>query len=249
MKKFLVLGLSLMVVVSTLTGCNSEKKDKKESNPKVSSSETKDQNSKESTPESSEKESESTVSENKAVAPTGPVEGLSDKYVDYENRTFAVNGKVYILGVNTLQDMIDDGVPFEEGDLADVNNNVKPNYESQRFEIVLGDYYSAQVSVANYTDENATLSSCVLSQVYLPVNLDKEQDVIQFAFPLTITEEELVAQAGEPTERSEYTSDDGKYVSHKLNYLVNSEKYLGNSGYKFEFGNGSLKYLYITYLP
>ena len=38
-----------------------------------------------------------------------PVEGLSDKYVDFENRSFAYNGKVFKLGESTLKNLIDGG--------------------------------------------------------------------------------------------------------------------------------------------
>lgn len=175
------------------------------------------------------------------------VDGLGDKYVNFNNRSFAVNGKVYTLGVHTLQDMIDDGVPFDEKDLANASNNLNKNYESQGFEIVLGEYYSAQVYFSNFSDENMKISDCKLSQIYLPVNKDREQNILSFAFPLTITEDELVSQAGAPTNESEYKGS-GDYLKRTLEYTIDSTKYYGKSGYKFEFLNGDLQYLYIDYL-
>lgn len=172
-----------------------------------------------------------------------------DAYVDFDNRSFAVNGKIYTLGVNTLQEMIDDGVVFDEDDIANAGNNLNKNYESSGFKIPLGEYYSAQVSVMNCSDDNMRTADCMLSRIYLPVHLDKEQNILAFAFPLDITEEELVAQAGEPTEISEYKSESGDRVYRNLDYKIDAVSYYGSSGYHFEFVNNSLQYITINYLP
>ncbi|MGN0438585.1 MAG: hypothetical protein ACI4F4_08695 [Lachnospiraceae bacterium] len=187
---------------------------------------------------------EDTQATTEASVPT-PVEGLSDFYADLDNRSFAINGKVYTLGVTTLQDMIDDGVPFDVDDIANANNNLDANSSSQGFKIILGDYYSAQIYVGNFTDENKTIAECPICEIYLPVDLDEPNDILQFAFPLTITEEELVANSGEPTDKNEYTSDDGQYQSNTYEYKVDSTQYIGDSGYTFEFTNGQLRYVYI----
>ena len=68
-------------------------------------------------------------------------------WADFDRMTFSVSGKTYTLGETTLQEMIDDGVPFEEDDLANAGNNVNPNYESSSFNITLGEYAFAQVRV------------------------------------------------------------------------------------------------------
>lgn len=178
------------------------------------------------------------------------VDGLSDVYADLDNRSFAVNGKVYELGVTTLQDMIDDGVPFNENDIANAGNNLNKNYTSGAFKIELEDYYSVSVYVSNFTDSNMPANECIVTEVYLPVKQDKEPNgIVSFAFPLTITEDELNDNSGEPTDFREYISDDGTYISHTCEYTVDSTKYYGDSGYKFEFVNGELRYLTIDYLP
>ena len=175
------------------------------------------------------------------------VDGLSTIYADLDNRSFAINGKIYTLGETTLQDMIDDGVPFNEKDIANATNNINPNYESSGFRIELGEWNSAQVYVGNYTDENKIMSECPICEIYFPISLDKDgNDKIQFAFPLEVTEEELIANSGQPTEdMKEYISDDGDYISHTYEYKADSEKYIGDSGYQFEFTNGVLRYFYM----
>lgn len=171
---------------------------------------------------------------------------LGDKYVDLDQRSFAINGKVYTLGQTTLQEMIDDGVPFDEDDIANASNNLNKNHESESFEIALGKYYAAQVRVINDSDENQKIADCKLSQIYLPVKDDQEQDILEFAFPLTLTKDELLQNAGQPTEQSDYDGENN-YHSDKIEYKVDSDKYYGDSGYTFEFVNGALRYVTISY--
>lgn len=45
------------------------------------------------------------------------------------------NGNVYTLGETVLQTLIDDGVPFDDRDIANVNNNISANNQSQGFRI------------------------------------------------------------------------------------------------------------------
>lgn len=178
------------------------------------------------------------------------VDGLSDVYADLDNRSFVINGKVYELGVTTLQEMIDDGVPFNENDIANAGNNLNKNYTSGAFKIDLGDYYHFSVYVSNFTDSNMPANECIVTEVYLPVHQDEEPNgIVSFAFPLDITEDELRENSGDPTDFREYVSDDGKWTTHYCKYQIDSTKYYGSSGYDFEFSNGELKYLTIDYLP
>lgn len=172
---------------------------------------------------------------------------LGDEWVNMDQRSFAVNGNVYTLGETTLQEMIDDGVPFDEDDLANAGNNLGANRESAGFSIVLGEYYNAQVYVINDSEENMTTSDCKISEIYLPVDLEESNDILTFSFPLTMTEEELEEQAGEPTDFDNY--EDGDYIMNTYDYKVDSTKYYGDSGYEFEFINEELEYVTIDWMP
>ena len=132
--------------------------------------------------------------------------------------------------------------------VSNANNNINSNEESAGFSIVLGEYYNAQVSVGNFTDGNLTMAECPINQIYLPVDLEESNEILTFAFPLTMTEDELQANAGEPTDTSHYEGDDN-YVKNDYEYTVESERYYGDSGYKFEFTNGELSYVTIDWLP
>ena len=171
-------------------------------------------------------------------------------FVNFDDMHFFVNGKKYTLGTDTLQTMIDDGVPFNDNDIANAGNNINANYTSQGFKIELGDYYSAQVYVMNDTSENKKMSDCFLCEIYLPVKQDVQQNILSFDFPTDITMDELLAACGEPDENKHWVSDDdATYYTDTIKYKRDSEKYYGSSYYSFEFVKGELEYIYINYMP
>lgn len=172
----------------------------------------------------------------------------SGKYVDLDNMQFSINGKTYTLGKTTLQELVDDGVPFREDDLANANNNLNKNSQSQGFRIDLGEYWTAQVYAMNDTDGNKTAAECYISEVYLPLKDDQTQDILTFAFPQDMTIDMLKANAGEPTDSRHYDGENG-YYTDTLEYTREGTKYYGDSGYTFEFKEGKLEYITIEYLP
>lgn len=196
-------------------------------------------------------EEETTAAETTTVKVS--VDSSSDGlWADFDCMTFSVNGKTYTLGETTLQEMIDDGVPFEEDDLANAGNNVNPNYESSSFDITLGEYAFAQVRALNDTSENKPANECYIDSIYMPVDLEQPQDILQFNFPFTMTKEDLLANSGEPEDPDDiyvYESEDGSYKSESFTYRKKSEKYYGDSTYDFEFANGALRYVTISYTP
>ena len=190
----------------------------------------------------------STPTATPSVAPQTS-ESLSDKYVDFDDMSILVNGIKYTLNVSTLQDMIDNGVPFV--DTSNANNNIRPNYESETFEIKVDDEHLVYVSFSNFTDENKTINECPLSYVKFDV---VDNDVVELSCPLDLKEDDLVMQAGEPTnvDYKDEVMDDGAgndYVekTNTYSYTQLSEKYLGDHGYYFVFKNGELYNYTITY--
>lgn len=188
------------------------------------------------------------IEENTANKETAQSELQDGKWVNFDNMQFAINGNVYTLGKTTLQELIDDGVPFNENDLADANNNIKPNYQSPGYKIILNEYWSAQVYVGNYTENNALAKDLPIVEVYFPNNLDKTQNVLSFAFPLDLTEEQLLEKCGEPDEKKLREPDD-EYGYNTYKYIKESDVYYSDSKYYFEFSKKGLKYLYVTYIP
>ena len=65
--------------------------------------------------------------------------------------------------------------------------------------------------------------------------------LVHFSFPTTLTKDELLENSSENAE------EDGKNVK----YMIESEVYMGDSGYEFEFNDvtGQLKEVRISWLP
>lgn len=187
-------------------------------------------------------------------------EGLSDNYADLENRAFAYNGKVFKLGESTLKDLIDGGIPFDETELNNKGNNVNSNYETSSYTVEINDYTSMQFRFINITDEAKTEEECLLSYVryyylYVP-QPDYDADLntkitecmldaskkVHFSFPATLTKEQLLENSSVGAEQDEYNN---------VSYTIDSEIYLGDSGYNFEFNKttNQLEEMSIDWLP
>lgn len=265
-----------MAVLLTFTSCGinfklGESESSESEVSKVSESETEEvteaeESSEEASDEISEESSEGEAeNEEESVKPTEaaeftPVDGLSENYADLEKRCFAYDGKIYTLGESTLQDLIDGGVPFDEGDLNNSSNNVNKNYETGTYNVEINDFTHIQLEFINTTDTNITEAECLLSYVrwytiYVPQpdyedslneqivdNINDSAQHVCFAFPLTLTKDQLLENNSDPSEENEYN-----YVYYK----VSSEVYMGSSGYTFQFNQNTdqLKEVSISWLP
>lgn len=185
--------------------------------------------------------------------------GLSEKYADMDNRSFVYNGQKFTLGESTLKDLIDGGIPFEENDLNNSGNNVNKNYETERYTARINDYVTMQFMFGNFTDNEQKAEDCILSYVRYSHLYDPQPDydadmnseiaeamldaakIVHFSFPGTLTKDQLLANSSENAE------EDGNYVK----YMVDSEVYMGSSGYEFEFNKETdqLKEVRISWLP
>lgn len=185
--------------------------------------------------------------------------GLSEKYADMDNRSFVYNGQKFTLGESTLKDLIDGGIPFEENDLNNSANNVNKNYETERYTARINDYVTMQFMFGNFTDSEQKAEDCILSYVRYSHLYDPQPDydadmnseiaeamldaakIVNFSFPGTLTKDQLLANSSENAE------EDGNYVK----YMVDSEVYMGRSGYEFEFNKETyqLKEVIISWLP
>jgi hypothetical protein len=165
---------------------------------------------------------------------------------------FYVNGKKYTLGKTTLQDLIDDGVPFKDGELDDAKNNLKSKYQSAPIKLKIADGWNVSVYVFNDTDAGKPMNECYVNEIYVSaLSSSKEsQNVLTFDFPFeTLTVEDLKANSGEPTEKPYHNEDDPKFVADYLEYTKQSTKFMNRNRYKFEFYNSKLSTFYMTYIP
>ena len=191
-----------------------------------------------------------TETEASTAATTRGASVINGTIVNFDEMNFYVNGKKFTLGKTTLQDMIDAGVPFDESDLQNAGNNVKSNSGSDVFKIVLGDYYYARVYFMNDTEDGKAAKDCFAHEITISIDNDKAQDILTFDFPFTFSMEELIANSGDPNEDIfHYESDDGSYISDTVKYSKESEKYYNKNYYEFDFVNGELDSIRMTYIP
>ena len=202
-----------------------------------------------------------TLAENNSIITEEPVNNLvntenvdntlSDKYVDFDDMSILINGIKYTFNESTLQDMIDNGVPFV--DISNANNNIKPNYESEYFEIQLDDTNVAYVAFSNFTDNNMTLCNCPLSSLTYSV---VDNDVLTISCPNDLTPEMLIENSGDPTTATSSIAaeldENGETIPSDntesiYNYTRLSSRYIGDHGYYFGFVNNQLAYYTITY--
>lgn len=186
-------------------------------------------------------------------------EGLSANYADLDNRCFSYDGKIYRVGETTLQDMIDNGVPFRESDLKNAGNNVNKSSVTDYYKVEVNRFNGMQFQFANFTDDDITASECVLKfarwyTLYVPNDAfddERNQEIIALAndayehiglsVPFNITIDQLKAANPDPTKESEV----------KLEYTSDAKKYIGRSGYVFDFhgGTGQVNGVAISWLP
>ncbi len=173
------------------------------------------------------------------------------KYVNFDEMNFYINGKKYTLGKVTLQDLIDDGVPFKEGELEDAKNNLKSKYQSGGMKLDIADGWYVTVSVFNDTDSGKPMNECYVNEisVYGQSNM-ADQNILTFDFPFkTLTIEDLKANSGEPNEEPYHNDDDPDFVADYLRYTKKGTKYMNYNYYNFQFYNGKLTNFYMTYIP
>ena len=173
------------------------------------------------------------------------------KYVNFDEMNFYINGTKFTLGKTTLQDMIDAGVPFKEGELEDAKNNLKSKYQSAPFKVDIGKGFSCFIYVFNDTDSGRPSNECYVNEVtfYGSYTKGETQNILTFDFPLNVTIEDLKANAGDPTEKPYHNEDDPKFIADYLEWTKQGKKYMNRNRYRFEFYNYELRNVTITYFP
>lgn len=190
---------------------------------------------------------ETTESETVAVA----IPKKLKNFINYKDMHFFVNGKKYTLGKTTLQKMIDDGVPFNEVDIANKDNVLKKNFQSPAFRIELGESWSAQLYVINASKKDKKMSECCINKITLSNKPDKTQNILSFDFPLDISADDLTDAIGKPKKDNYKHIEDeanGTY-SDKYTYKSKAGKYIRGSSYQFTFVKGDLDLIEIEYMP
>ena len=257
-KKITALLLASVMVFS-LAACNMNgKRDRDDDEDRIERTEeetekTEEETTEETTTEKETTEETTTTTESETEATEAKREEFSGKVVDFNDMHFFVNGKKYTLGKSTLQEMIDDGVPFEESDLKKVDQKIKKNQRQLTggFRIRLDKFWSALVYVMNVDEGEKTLAECVIYRISVP-SLDqgyKNEANLTFDFPLNITMDELVKNAGEPAEGNKKHNDYDNYHTDTFSYKQKSKKFLGSKAFNFDYKNDVLNKVELDYIP
>lgn len=173
------------------------------------------------------------------------------KYVNFDEMNFYIKGKKYTLGKTTLQELVNDGIPFEEGESDNFSNNVKSHYQSGYIKIdtgVRGCYF--WIEVFNDTDSGKPMNECYVNQILFKYYTDegKKQTLVTFDFPFDLTMESLKANAGEPTEKP-YHYDTEKHVYDKLGWTKKGTKFMNSNRIEFSFKDNEFEEVDMTYIP
>lgn len=182
-----------------------------------------------------------------------PEDKEGKRYADLDDMHFYINGKKYTLGKTTLREMIDDGVPFRDGDMEYAESIVKPDHLSQPIRIALAEDWSAQISTINNSEDEKKAEELVISKIELSNRADQEQDVLSFEFPLYLTMKDLVDVEGVPKDEKGslegYTDLDTNIVHATFTYRKAAVEYVGDSSYIFVFANNDCEKITIEYRP
>ena len=261
-KKITALLLASAMVFS-LASCNMPgKRDRDDDDERIERTEDEEETKKtteETTEETTteketEEETTTTTTESETEATTeAKREEFSGKVIDFDDMHFYVNGKKYTLGKTTLQQMIDDGVPFAESDLKKLDQKIKKNQRQLTggFRIELDKFWSALIYVMNVEDGEKTLAECVIYRISVPSLTEKYENKanLTFDFPLNLTMDELVKAAGEPEASNKSHYDGEKYYTDTYSYKQKSKKFLGSKAFTFEFKNDVLNKVELDYIP
>ncbi|MBO4496204.1 MAG: hypothetical protein J5752_10155 [Clostridiales bacterium] len=209
----------------------------------------------ESTEETSGKETsaseESSETADSSAETSKPGDAASGNYVNFDDMCIYVNGKKYVFGKVTLQEMIDDGVPFDESSIENAGNNVNKNSQV-KFKLKFENNAYVSLYFLNDTDAGKPASECLLCELYYSniSNEKTQQDILKTDIPFDITMEELIAACGEPDENRHYQSDsDPDYYTDTFTWSKKATKYIGSSKFEYQFKKGKLDDIRIQYVP
>ena len=204
----------------------------------------------ETDPTTTTTETSETSGDGSAVS-TGSATGA--KYVNFDEMNFYIKGKKYTLGKTTLQELVDDGVPFMEGEAENFSNNVKSHYQSGYIKIDCGvkngNYF--WIEVFNDTDAGKPMNECYVNELLFKFVNDegKKQTLVSFDFPFNLTMGDLKANAGEPNGRTYHNEDNAERIYDTLEWTKKGTKFMNSNRFEFNFVNDEFREINMTYIP
>jgi len=165
-------------------------------------------------------------------------------WVNLNEISFYVNDHKYILGKNSVYDIVKDGNSVNDVTGKGAEALLKPDEKSSRFTIRLADGWGVSLYSANLGDDDRKAKECEISELNLIMD-DKEmtENRFGFTFPLSITPEDLQKTAGKPSKLEDYVDD-------KLGDVYETYIYkYRNKSYTFKFTNKELMVVELVFEP
>ena len=186
--------------------------------------------------DSQEEDSKKDDSKEKEGAGTKSSEGT--KTFDFDNMTFTIDGKIYKLGEATVQDLIDNGVEFEDYGLENLDDVLESDVQSTGFFIpVSKDDYSIMIHATNLTKEDQAARNCQITYISIPA---AAKNIVSLSFDYPASADELIKTYGTPSSQSNYKS--GDYNNESYEYENDNM-----SSYEFSFMDGKFDEVNLYY--
>ncbi|MBR1431477.1 hypothetical protein [Ruminococcus sp.] len=187
---------------------------------------------------------------------------LSSKYADFDNMSFVYDGHLYTLGKSTLQDFLDNDVDFSETiDYDEVYEcTFDGDISNQSFKCTVNDGADGFCFV-NLTDRKIPKRECLLVEMWCNTTENgwKEEDkemwerkddkLFEFAFPCTLTGDELIENSGEPTLKKDTTELTGIPWLHYSYTKVSEEFPEFEYGFGFSICDKGVDFFQMSWLP
>ncbi|MBE6867166.1 MAG: hypothetical protein E7494_00185 [Ruminococcus albus] len=173
-------------------------------------------------------------------------EGLSEKYVDFDNMALEYNGHIFKFGEATVQDFLDAGVELFSDELDDDHVAYYDDVEAQ---VKVNDTIRADLTFAPWSD-SSNARDCVLWR--FKINLinspyDKVtwgtnygEGMVHTNIPLRLKKDELIANSGEPVDMHSGSIGGSLICKYTAPSFKTPDRDDMCSQIKFSFYNGDL---------
>ena len=173
-------------------------------------------------------------------------EGLSEKYVDFDNMAIEYNGHIFRLGEATVQDFLDAGVELVTDD--DLEDDYVADHETVDAHVNITGSISAKLSFDRW--HGHTARECVLN--YFSVVLlnypgeritygtNYGEGMVHSNIPLRLKKNELIENSGEPAERRTGSFSGSTVYEYTAPSLYLPDRDDRGSEISFIFYNGDL---------
>lgn len=171
--------------------------------------------------------------------------------LSFQHMKFYINGKEYELGKTTLQDLLNDDLDLDDDTMLKLEGQLKPEKSTELVCIENGEYeIAAYVEAVNFTDEPVAVKNVPIAYISFDMfdYSGNPNKMVSVGIDHNLTKDEAIAKFGEPT--YEYSDEYNGKSYETIEYEVDSKSFEYETyGYRFEFTDGVLQEIIVTYMP